>query len=265
MEKREIVTGRVTGSPMVKVLSWNVWGGAHNDYLQERMESVVQQVKREQPDVASLLDVSESALDILTHGLSKMYLMFQVFKDSGVSTGTVLLCNRSTVQIHKGTQPYYYDFPAGSNVIGAELNHIETGLYFNVLATRLNDNPDSDHVRESQMEIVAQVVRSFSNFFLIGDINSYSMEEPVESKLSSINDSFTVLQCPARVKFTYDGQRNSLVTSKLQLRNTRLMFKTKMRQLSCISLGLVGQSVLPDIGIETSMYYGLVGLYSIKS
>lgn len=246
-------------------MSWNVWGGSDTDYLQERMEAVVTAVKREEADVLALLDVSESALSILTEGLVKAYLMFQVFKDNGESTGTVLLCNRTTVKIHDGTQPYYYDFPGGSNVIGAELNHLQTGLYFNVLATRLNDGPESDHLREGQADIINQVVRSFSNFFLIGDINTYSSKEAVESKLNHLTDSYLDLQCPSRVRYTYDGVKNSLITSKLQLRNTRLLFKSKTRQLSCLSLSLVGQMPLSDIQTEPSMYYGLSGLYNIKS
>lgn len=272
MERRELSVAKISQSTtsnsnakFLRIMSWNVWGGSDTDYLQERMEAVVTAVKREQADVLALLDVSESALSILTEGLVKAYLLFQVFKDSGESTGTVLLCNRSTVKIHDGTQPYYYDFPSGSNVIGAELNHLQTGLYFNVLATRLNDGPESDHLREGQADIINQVVRSFSNFFLIGDINTYSSKEAVESKLNHLTDSYLDLQCPSRVRYTYDGVKNSLITSKLQLRNTRLLFKSKTRQLSCLSLSLVGQKPLSDIETEPSMYYGLSGLYNIKS
>ena len=233
--------------------------------MQERVEHVVADIKREEPDVASLLDVSVPALELIVSALTKTYLVFQVFKESTDASGTVLLCRRSSVSIRPDTQPYYYEYKQGSNVIGAELVHTASGARFDVLATRLNDNPESDHVRESQCDVLYHVIRNMNNYVLMGDFNSYSYDEVVEQRMQPLTDCYVKLQCPRNIQFTYDGMHNTLVgSSTRRFRNSRVYYKSDNGVLDVKSLSLLGTRAIPDIDTEPSMYYGLIAEFILQ-
>ena len=252
--------------PKIKLLTWNIWAGASTTFMQERVEHILTSIKREEPDVASLLDVSVPALELIVSALTKTYLVFQVFKESTDATGTVLLCRRSTVSIRKDTQPYYYEYKKGSNVIGAELVHTASGARFDVLSTRLNDDPESDHVRESQCDVLYHVTRNMNNYVLMGDFNSYDYDEAVEQRMQSLTDAYVALQCPRSVQFTYDGMHNTLVgSSTRRFRNSRVYYKSSDGGLAVKSLSLIGTRQIPNIDAEPSMYYGLIAEFILAN
>ena len=242
---------------VLRVFTWNVWTEQRSRYVKERMVYICRLIKREGFDIVSLLDVSEEALTILSDQLSKLYHIFQVFKKTEDKTGTVVLCNKESLEFTKGEGPYYYDFQKSSNVLGAALTHKATGFEFNCLATRLSDNPDNDHIREKQAETVAKVIKNMPQTILMGDMNIYDIKEPAEATLSFLSDSWVNMLCPNNVKYTFDGLSNNLISTDRRMRNSRVLYHSKGKAIEPRFVSLHGQGLVSDININPSLYYGL--------
>uniref|UniRef100_A0A6C0J7I9 Endonuclease/exonuclease/phosphatase domain-containing protein n=1 Tax=viral metagenome TaxID=1070528 RepID=A0A6C0J7I9_9ZZZZ len=250
--------------PLLKISTHNIWNNV--SYFQERLFAVIRALKKREPDVACLVDVSTEAYNILEKNLDKHFISLQVFTAEGNPSGIVLLCNKKTIEIPEGSQPYYYDYPQGGRILGAEIQHIESNFKFHILATRLDDNPDNDHIREQQCDIIYNVVKKIHNYILVGDINIYSRGERAEVKINKImNDSWIKIQCPSELRFTYNGKSNPLIRNNERIRNSRIYYKTKKSRLTpkAMSLICIG-NISNEVKFPPSPYYGLEVIYQIK-
>jgi hypothetical protein len=244
--------------PLVKVMSYNVW--YHSKYWQERMENIVRIIKRGGADVVSLIDVSKEAFRYITDALESFYLVFQVFVSEGKSSGIVMLFRRETIEVQEENPPYYYDLPHGATIIGTEVVHKTSGNKFHVLTTKLDDNPENDHHRQSQCETIHQIIRKdkINTFILIGDMNFFNKGEIGEQKMiqMKIRDAWLTLSCPYKVKYTFDGKNNPIIVrTKDRFRTARTYYRGRFHARS---LSIVGQAVISkDLPIPPSPYYGL--------
>jgi exonuclease III len=269
MQKKEVLTRQTSyfkvQAPRIKVLTYNIWD--NSSYIQERLIYIAKLLKKKSPDIVCLTDVSSTALNYLSDILDKQYLFFQVFTTEGDRSGTVLLCKYDTITIPKDTQPYYYDYPDGQpgRILGAELTHTQSGFKFHVLATRLDEDPDNDYIREAQCDVIFNVTKTLKNFILMGDMNIYGSSEIAETKLNKImNDSWIKLQCPYQIRYTYNGKTNPIIKTNKKFRTSRIYYKSKKLKLKTMSLVGVGY-ISDEIKIPPSPYYGLEVLYQIKN
>jgi endonuclease/exonuclease/phosphatase family metal-dependent hydrolase len=249
---------------LIKVLTYNIWD--RQEYWQERIEHVVRLIKEHGPDVTCLLDVSENCYNYINDQLEKTYIVFQVFLLEGERTGMVLLCKRDTVNLPEGTQPYYYDFNCGiGRVIGVELKLLSNGERLHVLCTKLDDHRDNDHIRSDQFAVVQQVIKKLRNCIVVGDFNIFRDGEEVQHKImsSKLNDAWTKMGCPNRVKYTFDGKRNHITQDQSQLRASRIYYMGS--HLHIKSLGLIGTNYISDrLKVRPSCHYGLIGTFQCE-
>jgi len=249
---------------LIKVLTYNIWD--KQEYWQERIEHVVRLIKEHGPDVGCLLDVSENCYNYLNTELEKSYIIFQVFLLEGDRIGMVLLCKRDTVNLPEGSQPYYYDFTSGSGrVIGVELELLSNSERFHVLCTKLDDHRDNDHIRSDQFAVVQQVIKKLRNCIVVGDFNIFRDGEDCLQKImaSKLDDAWTKMGCPNRVKYTFDGKRNRITQDRSQLRASRIYYMGS--HLHVKSLGLIGTSYISDsLKITPSCHYGLIGTFQCE-
>lgn len=261
LTKRELeepnIEIRTAPRHLIKILSYNVW--AEESYWQERIHSVIKNIKDSTPDVACLLDVTQACFDRLMNALESTYILFQVFIEEGNECGMVILCRKETVELPAGTQPYYYDYNVGEGrIIGLELNLRSNGEVINVLCTKLDDHRDNDNIRAEQFQIAHHVIKSLKNLILVGDFNVYSDEEDIEKKISQskLQDIWITMGCPGKVKYTFDGKKNSCTSDKSQLRATRIYYAGN--HLDVKSMGITGTSVISDdVPMPPSCHYGL--------
>ena len=253
----------VKAKSLLKILSYNIWD--KTDYWEERISHVVKLIRDNNPDVCCLLEVSKECYDFLVDALEHSYLLFQVFILENETTGMVLLCNKSTVDLPEGTQPYYYDFQTDGRIVGVELEMLSTGEKFHVLSTKLDDHRDNDHIRNEQFSLVSKVIKNLKNCIVAGDFNIFKDGEDVESSIlsSKLKDSWTKMGCPVRVKYTFDGKRNRITQDTTQLRATRLYYYGS--HLDIKSLSLIGTSPISDqLPIAPSCHYGLLGVFQYE-
>lgn len=253
----------VKAKSLLKILSYNIWD--KTDYWEERISHIVKLIRDNNPDVCCLLEVSKECYDFLVDALEHSYLLFQVFILENETTGMVLLCNKATVDLPEGTQPYYYDFQTDGRVVGVELELMSTGEKFHVLSTKLDDHRDNDHIRNEQFSLVSKVVKNLKNCIVAGDFNIFKDGEDVESCIlsSKLKDSWTKMGCPVRVKYTFDGKRNRITQDTTQLRATRLYYYGS--HLDIKSLSLIGTSPISDqLPIAPSCHYGLLGVFQYE-
>lgn len=261
---------KLNDEPLLKAISYNVWN--NSSYWQERIGAITKLIKTESPDVVCLIDVTEQAFHMISKILDKHYIIFQVFIDEKKQCGIVLLCNRDTVSIPEKSPPYYYDYPTGyGQIIGTELIHKRTGTKFHTLATKLDENPDNDHIRDNQCDVITQVVRKLENYILMGDMNIYHRSEKAEEKLSLVGassrmiDSWIKIGCPNKVRYTYDGKKNPIIKNKLQVRNARIYYRSRHHLLKVKSISLLGyENISETIKVPPSPYYGLETIFSLK-
>lgn len=248
----------------LRLLTHNIWN--NDSYLQERLGAVIKNIKIKNPDVACLIDVSEQAYHILNNTLDKHYLLFQVFIDEGNKSGTVIFCNRHTIEIPEGSQPYYYDYPQGGRILGCELIHKESMLNFHVLATRLDYNPDNDHIREAQCDVIHNVVRKLDNYVVLGDFNVYHRAEKAEQFLNHImNDVWIKMHCPSKLRYTYNGKTNPIIKNNEKIRNTRIYYRSKKDKFVPKSMSLSCIGMISDtVKLPPSPYYCLEAIIQIK-
>lgn len=266
--KRELYDRDVdfTAKPkhLLKVMTYNIWD--KQEYWQERVEHVVKLIKDNGPDVGCLLEVSENCFNYIQNELEKFYIIFQVFLLEGDSVGMVLLCKRDSVDLPDGSQPYYYDFASGSGrVIGVELELLSNGERFNVLCTKLDDHRDNDHIRSDQFAVVQQVIKKLRNCIVVGDFNIFRESEEIQSKIqaSKLNDAWTKMGCPNRVKYTFDGKRNRITNDRTQLRASRIYYSGS--HLHIKSLSFIGTNTISDsLRITPSCHYGLLGTFQCE-
>lgn len=255
--------------PTLKVMTYNIWNDSI--YFQERMSAIIRNIKNRAPDIICLLDVSVEAYQILEQ-LENFYHMFQVFTVEGETSGTVLLCNKKTIGFPEDTSPYYYDYPQGGRIVGAEIYHLETNYSFHVLGTRLDDHPDNDNIRETQCDVIYNVVRKMEHFILMGDMNFYNRCERGEVKLTeTMSDTWIKLQCPSELRFTYNGKANPIIRNNEKLRNARIYYRAKTKKATQVKLHpramalICTGNISDDIKIPPSPYYGLEAIYEIKA
>lgn len=250
----------------LRLLTHNIWNNTL--YYQERLSAIVRTIKNRAPDVICLIDVSVHAFQEIENQLESNYNMFQVFTEEGENAGTVLLCNKNTIDFPEDSSPYYYDFPGSGRIIGADVCHRESGYRFHILGTRLDDHPDNDNVRENQCNVVCNVVRKLDNFVLMGDMNFYTRNERGEVRINEfMSDTWVKIGCPPELRFTYNGKTNPIIRSNEKLRNSRIYYKSKSRKhgLAPKSMSLVGmENISSDIKMPASPYYGLETIYEIK-
>lgn len=249
---------------LLKVLTYNIWD--KKEYWQDRIEHVVKLIKENNPDVGCLLEVSENCYNYLVKELEKFYIIFQVFLLEGDDVGIVLLCNRNTVDLPEGSQPYYYDFNSGKGrVIGVELELLSNGEQVHILCTKLDDHRDNDHIRSDQYSVIQQVIKKLRNCIVVGDFNIFRGGEEVEGKIASsrLNDAWTKMGCPNRVKYTFDGKRNRITQDRSQLRASRIYYMGS--HLHIKSLSFIGTNVISDsLKITPSCHYGLIGTFQCE-
>jgi hypothetical protein len=265
LSKHDQPAGKAKGKPeLLRVMTQNIWDEQH--YFQERIHAIIRIIKNRTPDIICLLDVSQTAYGILEKGLGNMYIMFEVFTREGDPSGTVMFCNKNTIVIPDDSQPYYYDYPQGGRIIGAEVKHIETDYSFHVLATRLDELPDNDNIREAQCEVIYGVVKKIDNYILMGDVNFYSRCEKAEVRLNSIMiDTWIKIQCPPELRFTYNGATNPIIRNNARIRNGRIYYRSKKDRLLPRAMSIVGlENISDEIKIPPSPYYGLEAVYDIK-
>ena len=247
---------------ILKVLTYNIWDQQH--YWQERLHAVIRTIKENAPDVVSLLDVNVQCLEVLNQTLSGQYIVFEVFQIEGAEKGIVLLCRRGTVKIPEGTTPYYYDYNSGEGrVIGVEIEILSTGNRVHVLATKFDDHPDNDYIREEQFGVVKRVIKPLKQCIVMGDFNVYGSREGVEKALeqSKLTDTWIKLGCPPRARYTYNGKRNTCVRDKRQLRASRVYF-TDTEQLDIRSYCLLGLApISEEVPIPPSCHYGVLAAF----
>jgi endonuclease/exonuclease/phosphatase family metal-dependent hydrolase len=238
--------------PTISVLTYNIW--ANPDYIHERCDAIIKIIKEKQPDLVALHEVTDTTYDIFTKALDKAYLMFQVTDEHTVS-GTILMCNYSTTQICENTQPYYYDFQNG-RVMGVEILHIQTNLKFNFLATKLDDYVDNDHIRDQQMTIIQQVMKSMKLVILVGDFCGYDIQEDFEKRIRSMKllDVWQHLGCPQLTKYT-TSKKNPL--AKVNRRWSRI-YTNRTLYWQPRNLTLVGTGKIESLNIPPSKYYGVM-------
>lgn len=270
MEKRDLSTSgndeKEFGSDMnqLSVMTYNVWSESH--YFEERMLYIINIIKDSEPDVVSLIDVNSKSMSLINKHLAKIYLIFEVFSQNEDKSGCVLLCSKKTLTLQEDTQPFYYDYPKGSRVIGADLTHIQSGFQFSALATRLNDNPDNDHIRDAQCAVLQQVIKDIDHFIVMGDFNIYSHEENAVKRLNNINDTWVTLNCPIKIKYTFNGFNNPMINKDMALRNSRIYYHSKTKVFSPFIMSLVGINNIQDIkeeAVKPSLYYGLESKYNL--
>jgi exonuclease III len=254
---------------LLKVLTSNIRD--KDEYWQERIEHVVKLIKDNAPDVGCLLEVSENCYNYIQNELEKHYIIFQVFLLEGDSVGMVLLCKRETVDLPEGSQPYYYDFNSNQSdeqkgrVIGVELELLSNKERINVLCTKLDDRRDNDHVRSDQFSVVQRVIKKLRNCIVVGDFNIFRDSEEVHGKIqqSRLNDAWTKMGCPNRVKYTFDGKRNRITQDRAQMRASRIYYTGS--HLHIKSLSFVGTSqITSSLRITPSCHYGLMGTFQCE-
>jgi exonuclease III len=254
---------------LLTVLTYNIWD--KSEYWQERIEHIVSLVKDHNPDVSCLLEVSDNCYRYIQSELAKSYIIFRVDEDSAggaVGAGIVLLCNKKTVDLPEGGQPYYYDYSSGSGrVIGVELNLLSNNELINVLCTKLDDHRDNDHVRGDQFSMIQQVIKSqkIKNYIVMGDFNIFRRGEEVQGKIlaSDLDDAWTKMGCPNRVKYTFDGKKNRITQDRAQLRASRIYYSGT--HLHVKALSFIGTKIISDsLQITPSCHYGLLGTFQCE-
>lgn len=256
---------------LLKVMNYNIWDKV--EYWEERVQQVIRIIKDNAPDVCCLHEVSEPCYTYIRDALKSFYLVFQAFIDEGDKVGSVLLCKLDTVSLPEGSQPYYYDFPKTSSsyergngrVIGVELVLKSNGDRVNMLCTKLDDHPDNDHVRNEQFKVVQQVLKGLRNCILAGDFNIFHHDEDIVRELTSskLMDAWVKLGCPNRVKYTFDGKRNTITADRSQLRASRVYYTGNHFQPKAFSL--VGTSHISDsLPIAPSCHYGVIGTFQCR-
>ena len=270
MEKRDILlhdsgdyVNTSSSTKKITSLTYNVW--CEDLYFEERMNYIVNIIKNSKPDVVGLVDANEACSDLISKSLGKYYSVFEVFTQNEDKSGCMLLCCKDTIELQKNTQPFYYDYPKGSRVIGADVVLKENLFKFSVLVTRLNDNPDNDHIREAQCGVLQQVTKDIKNYVMLGDFNFYSIDENGLTKLTASKDVWLEMNCPSRIKYTFDGLSNPMIKKKITVRNSRIYYASS--QLEPKLLSLVGVDDIESIGekrVKPSLYYGLEAVFLVS-
>jgi exonuclease III len=244
---------------LIKILTYNIWD--KREYWQERIEHVVHLIKDNSPDVCCLIDVNEDCYNYVQRELEKAYVVFQAFVQEGDHAGIVLLCKRDTVEIIE--LPYYYDFTSGKGqIVGVDLKLISNGEQLTVLCTKLDDHQDNDHIRSDQFAMILQAIKKIHNCIVVGDFNIFRDNEDIHNKIraSRLNDAWTKMGCPNRVKYTFDGKRNRITQDRTQMRASRIYYIGSRLQIK--GLGFVGTSTISEsLRITPSCHYGLLGTF----
>lgn len=246
--------------PTISILTYNVW--ASTEYLHERCDTIIKIIKEKQPDLVALHEVTEITYDIFQKALEKSYLIFQVFIDERNPYGTVLMCNYATTQIFEGTQPYYYDFQDG-RVMGVEIYHNQSEMRFNFLATKLDDHADNDHIRDQQITVIQQVMKTMKHVILAGDFCSYDIQEDFEKRIRSMKllDTWQRVGCPQMAKFTM-SKKNPL--AKGNQRWSRI-YTSATSRWQPRNFTLVGTGKIGNLGIPPSRHYGVMSVMRCSS
>lgn len=248
---------------LLKVMNYNIWDKV--EYWEERVQQIVRIIKDNSPDVCCLHEVSQPCYTYIRDALKSFYLVFQAFIDEGDKVGSVLLCKLDTVSLPEGSQPYYYDFPrSNGRVIGVELVIQSNGDRVNMLCTKLDDHPDNDHIRNEQFKVVQQVLKGLRNCILAGDFNIFHDDEDIIRELTSskLTDAWVKLGCPNRVKYTFDGKRNTITKDRSQLRASRVYYTGHFQPKA---FSLVGTShISASLRITPSCHYGVISTFRCR-
>lgn len=244
--------------PIITVLTYNIW--SNTEYIHERCDSIIKIIKEKQPDLIALHEVSDVAYEFFQKALDKIYLMFQVFIDEHNPSGTVLMCNYNTTQINDNTQPYYYDFQGnqsgnlGGRVMGVEIYHSPSDFKFNFLATKLDDHVDSDHIRDQQMMLIQQVMKSMKHVILVGDFCSYDIQEDFEKRIRSMKllDVWQRVGCPQVAKYTMN-KKNPLANANQRWSR---IYVNPTSKWQASNFTLVGTGKIDALGMPPSRHYG---------
>jgi endonuclease/exonuclease/phosphatase family metal-dependent hydrolase len=252
LEQEHEQTFQTIKYPTITVMTYNVWSGP--EYVHERCDAIVKIIKEKQPDLVALHEVTDSTYELFQRALDKTYLIFQVFIDEKNPSGTVLMCNYGTTQIYDNTQPYYYDFQGG-RVMGVEILHSQSDIKFNFLATKLDDGVDSDHIRDQQMTMIQQVMKSMKHVVLVGDFCSYDVQEDFEKRIRSMKllDVWQCVGCPQMAKYTM-SKKNPLAKSNQRWSRIYINQTSKWQARN---FTLVGTGRIEPLNIPPSKHYGV--------
>jgi len=266
---RKAVPGENYGIQPLTVITFNMWYNKKD--LVPRTRQLVKLLLNSPkylPDIICLQEVTPKSFQIIQHGLSKNYVLFEVFGEPPLPYSNLIAINRETLEIIDDTLTVYdFDSQMGRKLMVCQVKIKQSGVSVHILNTHLESFTENWKYRRSQMESIHRLIKEekFRNFILVGDFNICQDQEPIESQLRmyEYSDAWTEMGSPESLKYTFNSSINPYARgkyNKLQARQDRILYQFRHDKAVVTKMKLIGVKK-PFV----SDHFGVVAEFMLKS
>lgn len=255
-QRKVILQNQPVSSQKFTIFHLNVWDT--DNYLLERMEKILYNIKLYNYDIICLSDVKQDIYDYLKDSLSD-YIGFQVYKANQEANGSCIFIktsNTSSPSSCKIIEPYFYDYDGKTTeharLIGCEIEIHQRRLH--VLTTKLEVK--NDVIRNEQFNVIHEVIQPLDDYILTGDFQCKNQEILV-NRFNNENfiDCYIEMGCPNKLKYTLSKKNPNNVNLSESIRPDRIFYHSTFLKLKSMSLECLENC--PKLNFPPSQHYGL--------